>query len=232
MSALVKGIAGGGGNLNIVNGILKEYYAQTGEIPAGTFVEMAEGIEGYVSDLVNLLTENITTYVSLVEMSNNRIFISFTTVHATYGFVIKMTSEGIVVGETKQIFAWSFNEAPTVCSELIDDNLVLVFAQSYYYNDSGFLCTVDDITITTVSSQIYPAGSTNGFSTSYGCIRVEKLTESLIIVSYPNGSSASKTHGGLTVLRIENNSVKSQKNYSIFVGEKYINQRPAYRCFR
>ena len=38
MSALVKGIAGGGGNLTITNGILKEYYAQSGEIEAGTFI--------------------------------------------------------------------------------------------------------------------------------------------------------------------------------------------------
>ena len=52
MSALVKGIAGGGGNLNIVNGILQECYADSGEIEAGTFVEMVS--DGFWSGFIEL----------------------------------------------------------------------------------------------------------------------------------------------------------------------------------
>lgn len=216
MSALVKGIAGGGGNLTITNGILKEYYAQTGEIPAGTFVEMADGIDGYIGTETQLQYQ--TLYVTDAFHLYDNVFLILK-YYQNYlrisGTIVKVNNDGsLTIGEQQIIY----DTTSTV--GIIGIKCVNLSGNEYALFGIGFnssklnvlRISIDDFTITynsyntDVTAKLYS-------SRAFHC---EKLEDNKILLAYQtyNNSTISVMVTTFTSSRFTNGTIKTTSTSS------------------
>lgn len=184
----------GGGTSKIVNGILEEYYAESGTIPPNTFVKLNNSVEQPLGDSVNftIYTDDYYTSVPLaiVKLTDNKFFAVIRTGTYLYGTVVTVNGNTITKGSDVQITTYSgYSDAIEKSVVVISENKVVIFTSptnetvtaqdktmyAIFCNISGATITVDIKTI------VSPSGRTPD---TYNKMSAKKISQNTIVVLY------------------------------------------------
>jgi len=173
-----------GGSINIVNGIIEQYKAETSTISANTFVEF---VNKYTFDTIGTDTQlsdvsNSYYHISAVALSDTKVFIAHRNGSYLYGIVCTINGTTITAGTDTQLSTGgtSYQYASSVA---LSDNKVFVAHRygSYLY---GIVCTIDGTTITAGTDTQLSTGSS-----AYSYASAVSLGENKVFVAYCYNSS-------------------------------------------
>lgn len=215
MSALVKGIAGGGGNLTITNGILKEYYSHTDEIPAGTFVEMADGVGGWQIQGEASIGSN-TSYEYYIFHINDNLFLVVSTKRlssaAVYGKLFTVNSDGTVtaLGDATTVLYENTGTGPIHPLKLVNlsgNQYALIGGRgSSSYRLASVTFTIQDSTITAGEYIVIDSNVSLSSSGVFDCVKIE---DNKLLIAFRTASSSDSSKVLVKVTTFDGSSFTS-----------------------
>ena len=170
---------GGGGSIQIINGIIEQYKASAETISANNFVE-------FINDTQLVSGTSVYENTSAVAIDINKVFIAHRNGNNLYGIVCTINGTAITTGTDTQLatpigstssYAYQYTSAV-----LIDTNKVFIAHRNsnYLY---GIVCTINGTTITVgADTQL------SDVTSSYIYISAALLDTNKVFIAHRNGN--------------------------------------------
>lgn len=170
LATAINSISGGGGSIQVVNGLIEQYKASSQTISANSFVQ-------FISDTKLADGTSAYDYTSAIEISSNEVFIAHRSGNNLNAIICTINGTTItpgvdtliVIGETSSNNAYQYASAV-----LIDTNKVFV-AHRYGTGMYGIICDINGTTITAGTDTLLTDGNTSYYQLSAVLLETNKV---------------------------------------------------------
>ena len=161
---------GGGGSIQVVNGIIEQYKASNQTISANSFVQ-------FISDTQLVTGNSVSENIAAVKVSSNKVFVAHRSGNNLNAIICTINGTTItpgvdtliVIGETSSNNAYQYASAV-----LIDTNKVFV-AHRYGTDMYGIICNINGTTITAGTDTLLTDGNTSYYQLSAVLLETNKV---------------------------------------------------------
>lgn len=178
-------IIGGGGPIDVLNGIIEEYATKTGEIDANSFVEFVTWQTQTKSTEMLFQpggTTINTTDINACKVSDTKVFVTYVQSYDIYGCIITISGTSLTYGTPVKITSGSRYDKYSAPKPVLISSSKIAIACSIYDGDNYH----GGIIIVSVSGTSVTVGSTISLSkaTGYGSLDIRKVSSSTALVVY------------------------------------------------
>lgn len=224
MSISVKGNSSN--SLDITNGILKEYYAQSGEIAPNTFVEYADTGANTPLNMTNSCQVPSISFDCIIPLSDNKFFIAYQYTASTSDSdlhvqcsIVEINGNNLTIIDNARVsYGDTSSHVNCINSVRLTDNKILlvysVKSTSKYHSLYGCVLTLNNNSIEGTPYESYGAGTYVGYDgtrNEYNVNALEKLDDNTAILGFLNASDI----GILKIVNINETEISSGTEVSL-----------------
>lgn len=178
-------IIGGGGPIDVLNGIIEEYATKTGEIDANSFVEFVTWQTQTKSTEMLFQpggTTIDTTYINACKVSDTKVFVAYVQSYSMYGCIITISGTSLTYGTPVKITSGSRYDVYMTPKPVLISSSKIAIACSINDGDN---CHGSIIIVSVSGTSITVGSAINIFNaTGNGSLDIRKVSSSTALVVY------------------------------------------------
>ena len=175
--------SGGGGTVNIVNGIVDSFKANSSTIDANTFVDFIESSLNSSDNVIDSTSNAGNTKVGSALIDSDKVFVVYNLGTTIYAVVCTISGTTITVGTATTIATDAYSSSRNAVVKIENNKVFVTYnKQSAQANLYAVVCTISGTTIT-VGTAVYVSGSS---ITSYA---TTALSSSNVAIAYRRSSN-------------------------------------------